>query len=167
MGIYTKRLAIEPFRLAFLEDYCREFTEGITQYQYPDSFTDLAAARQVMAGFIEDMERGEMLELAVLDREGQFIGSVEVFGLKEEAPEIGLWMKGAAQGLGYGYEALQGVLDYLNSLGRYTYYRYEADVRNLPSLRLAEKFRFEKGGQEEVITGSGKRLLLQAYRIYG
>lgn len=166
LKIYTKRLEIEPFRPAFLEDYCREFTDEVTKYQYPDSFPDRETGGRVLSGFLEDMERGEMLELVILSREGEFLGSAEVFGLKEEAPEIGLWLKKSAQGLGYGHEALRGLLDYLNGLGKFKYYRYEADVRNLPSLRLAEKFPFEKGGREEVVTESGKRLILQAYHIY-
>ena len=164
--IHTQRLVIEPFRPAFLEDYYREFTAEVTQYQYPDPFSDLEAARRVLSGFLEDMDRGEMLELVILSREGEFLGSAEVFGLREEAPEIGLWLKPTVQGKGYGYEALRAVVDYLNSLKKYRYYIYEADVRNVPSLRLIEKFRHEKGEGQKVTTERGKELVLQSYRVF-
>lgn len=166
LKINTQRLAIQPFTLDFLEDYCREFTPEVTRYQYPDPFPDLEAARKALSGFVEDMERGDMLELAVLGQDGEFLGSAEAFGLREEAPELGIWLKSSARGLGYGREALEGVLQYLDSLGGYEYYIYEADERNLPSIRLAERFSHEKGGLEKVITESGKELLLRTYRIY-
>lgn len=167
MEIRTQRLIIKPYQPAFLEDYYREFTQEITKYQYPDPFPDLETANQALSGFAREMERDEMLELVILSREGEFLGSVEVFGLKGETPELGLWLKSAAQGAGYGYEALRAVLDYLNGLNKYRHYIYEADLRNAPSLRLAEKFRFEAGERQEVTTESGKELCLRAYHIFG
>ncbi len=166
LEIRTGRLTIQPFQPKFLEDYYREFTEEITKYQYPDPFPDLEAASQTLSGFARDMEAGDMLELVILSREGEFLGSVEVFGLQEEAPELGIWLKSAAQGAGYGYEALRAVLDYLNGLNKYRHYIYEADVRNAPSLGLAEKFRSEAGERQDLTTESGKELVLQVYRIF-
>lgn len=126
----------------------------------------MEAADAVLSGFVDDMARGDMLELVILTQDREFLGSVEVFGLREEAPELGLWLKKGAQGAGYGCEALKGVIEYLNAAKQYPYYIYEADVRNTPSIRLAEKFRHEKGGCEEITTESGKTLKLQAFRIF-
>lgn len=163
----TDRLVIQPFSNFYLEDYYREFTDEITKYQYPDRFPDIDTAHQVVSGFVADMERGEMLELVILTQDGEFLGSLEVFGLREETPELGLWLKEKAHGVGYGYEALKGVIGYLNETKKYACYIYEADVRNTPSVRLAEKFQHEKGGCEEITTESGKKLKLQTYRIFG
>ena len=65
-----------------------------------------------------------------------------------------------------GYEALKGLLDHLNATGKYQYYIYEVDVRNVASIRLVEKFHFEKGGCEEITTESGKMLTLQTYHVF-
>lgn len=167
LELRTERLVIQPFREDFLEDYYREFTDEITRYQYPDPFPDRKAAKDLVSVFVADMERGDMLELVILTPRGEFLGSMEAFGLKEEAPEVGLWLKRDAQGKGYGHEALKALLDYLNGTGHYKHYIYEADVRNLPSIRLAEKFPFEKGGCEDVVTETGKKLRLQTYWIRG
>lgn len=166
-ALKTERLVIQPFTHAYLEDYYQEFTDEITKYQYPDSFPDVETANQLVSGFVADMNRGEMLELVILTRDGVFLGSLEVFGLREETPEIGLWLKKSAHGQGYGYEALKAVIDSLNATKRYLYYLYEADVRNTPSIRLAQKFQCKKDGLEEITTESGKKLMLQTYRIYG
>lgn len=167
LDLRTERLVIQPFRDEFLEDYYREFTDEITRYQYPDAFPDLDAARSLVHEFVADMERGDMLELVILTPNGEFLGSMEAFGLREETPEVGLWLKSSAHGKGYGYEALKALLDYLSAKGTYRYYIYEVDVRNLPSIRLVERFSFEKGGCEDVVTESGKELRLQTYRILG
>lgn len=166
LQIATERLTIKPLTLSYIEPYHKEFTPEVTRYQYPDPFPDLETANAVLPGFMEDMERGDMLELVILDPRDGFLGSAEVFGLREEAPELGIWLKSSAQGLGYGREALEGLLGYLDGLGRYSYYIYEADERNLPSIRLAERFPHEKGGLEKVSTESGKELMLRTYRIY-
>lgn len=167
LALKTERLVIQPFSNTYLEDYYQEFTDEITKYQYPDSFADVEAARQLVSAFVADMERGEMLELVILTRGGAFLGSLEVFGLREETPEIGLWLKKSAHGQGYGYEALRAVIEALNATNKYRYYLYEADVRNTPSIRLAQKFQYQKDGREEITTESGKKLMMQTYRIYG
>lgn len=162
----TERLLIRPFHDSFLAEYYQEFTDDITKYQYPDPFPNIESAKRLVSEFVAEMEQGSMLELVILTQSGEFIGSMEAFGIQEEAPEVGLWLKSSAQGKGYGYEALKGLLTYLNAHKAYPYYVYEVDVRNLPSIRLVEKFDFEKGSCEDIVTGSGKKLRLQTYHIF-
>ena len=59
-----------------------------------------------------------MLFLALLDSNATFIGSLEVHGLMEETPELGIWIAKEEQGKGYAYEALACVLERL--FGRWT-----------------------------------------------
>lgn len=166
LELRTERLVIQPFCDSFLSEYYKEFTDEITKYQYPDAFPDLKAAKSLVSEFVSEMEQGNMLELVILTRRGEFLGSMEAFGIKEKTPEVGLWLKSSAQGKGYGYEALKGLLTYLSTQGTYQHYIYEVDVRNLPSIRLVEKFNFEKGGCEDIVTESGKELRLQTYHIF-
>ena len=72
----TERLIIQPYRDSFLEAYYTEFTDEITKYQYPDSFSDINAADEILSGFVKAMEQGDMLELVILTRDGEFVGSV-------------------------------------------------------------------------------------------
>ena len=37
----TERLIIQPYSNSFLEEYYKEFTDEITKYQYPDSFSNI------------------------------------------------------------------------------------------------------------------------------
>lgn len=86
----TERLIIQPYRDSFLEAYYTEFTDEITKYQYPDSFSDINAADEILSGFVKAMEQGDMLELVILTRDGEFVGSMEVFDIKEKTPEVGI-----------------------------------------------------------------------------
>ena len=163
--IRTGRLTIVPFELKYLNDYYSGFDKEITKYQYPDSFDSVEAARTLLQEFIDDMNRGEMLFLAILDQKGAFAGGLEVHGLAEEYPELGIWLKKDFQGKGYAYEALRSVLQYLNQTCQKEWYVYEADIRNKPSIRLAAKFSYCKEGLDEFTTESGKELKLQRYLI--
>ncbi|MCI5918727.1 MAG: hypothetical protein MRZ75_05260 [Roseburia sp.] len=73
----------------------QKFTDEIVKHQYPDSFSDIKKANEVMSQFTEDMEHGKMLELVILTPEGEFIGSMEAFDITGKTPELGLWIKSA------------------------------------------------------------------------
>ncbi len=106
-----------------------------------------------------------MLELAILDKEGNFLGSLEVFGLNEDIPEVGIWLKKDCHGLGYGFEALEAGLNYLCDNYKFKKVIYEVDIRNNPSINLVNKFVNEKKSCTNVTTKSGKQLILQTYII--
>ena len=132
--IQTDRLTIIPFDLKFLKEYYDGFDADITKYQYPDPFTTEEAARELLQSFINLMKQGEMFFLAIFTKDNQFIGSIEVHGLKEEHPELGLWIKKEFQQKGYAYEALSNVIKIVNDDYQKEWYIYEADIRNTGSI---------------------------------
>lgn len=161
----SKRLTITAFDMKYLDDYYHNFDKEITQYQYPDPFDSLESARKCLQEFIDAAARGEMLFLALLDSNGTFVGSLEVHGLMEETPELGIWIAKEEQGKGYAYEALVCVLANLKQTKPDTWYVYEADLRNEPSMKLVSKFKFQKKEIDEFTTESGKELKLQQYFV--
>lgn len=165
MRLQTQRLIVAPFDFAYLSDYVREFNAEITRYQYPEPFENEETAREVLASFMADMERGDMLLLALLTHDGEFVGSVEVHGLREKRPELGIWLKQFAQGCGFAYEALSAVLAALDrELGKAEYI-YEADERNAASIALVKRFEHTVGELDEFETESGKLLRLRTYYV--
>lgn len=166
LRIKTPRLVLAPFDMAYLEDYFREFNGEITRYQYPDPYQSLGGARAGLQDFLDGMERGELLFLSILTPDGAFLGGVEVHGLREPRPELGVWVKEAAQRQGYAYEALSHVLAYVDQAYQKTWYVYEADVRNRGSMKLVERFAFQTEGElDEFQTETGKDLRLQKFLI--
>ncbi|WP_051209412.1 GNAT family N-acetyltransferase [Butyrivibrio sp. WCD3002] len=98
--------------------------------------------------------------MSILDMDENCVGSVEVHGLNEEVPEIGIWIIKDQQRKGYAYEALSAVLDYTNKEYKKNRFFYEADVRNTGSQELLRKFKHEDKGIDKFTTESGKYLEL-------
>lgn len=165
LEIKTGRLTIRPYSDRYLNDYYQEFTEEITHYQYPDPFGSKEDARKLVHEFCSYMEQGEMLELVILSKENEFLGSVEVMGLEEEHPELGIWLKKSAHGKGYAFEALKSLIEFLDKTYHKESYAYEADIRNEASTHLVEKFDSQKKDLTHIVTESGKELDLQMYMI--
>lgn len=159
--IQTDRLTIIPFNLKHLKDYYDGFDTEITKYQYPDPFKSEANAQEMLQIFIDLMNQEEMLFLSVFTNDR----SVEVHGLKEEQPELGIWIKKEFQKKGYAYEALSSVIKMVNENFQKEWYVYEADIRNEGSIKLVEKFYCRKEGLDEFVTETGKELKLQKFII--
>jgi len=161
------KIKIEPFTMEYLQDYYREFTEEIAKYQWPDPFETLEDAEHLLKEFLEEMERGETLLLVALSEEGEFLGSSEVHGLTEDCPELGVWIKKSQWGKGYAYEALKAALDIAGTKYGKKEFFYEADVRNIGSMKLLHKFENEyeiiEQDVEKLTTDSGKKLELQGF----
>lgn len=163
--IQTDRLTITPFELKNLSDYCAGFDAEVTKYQYPEPFATKSEAQAALQSFIDLMNQGEMLFLSVFTKDGAFIGGVEVHGLKEAEPELGIWIGKEYRQRGYAYEALRDVMKMVNKQYRKEWYVYEADIRNEGSIKLVEKFICRKDGLDEFTTESGKKLKLQKFLI--
>lgn len=163
--IETDRLKIVPFEMKYLEEYYSEFDEEITKYQYPEPFESISVAEEVLQGFIDCMEQNEMLFLSILTPDGDFIGGAEVHGLQEEYPELGIWIKKQSQQKGYAYEALTSVSKFSDDNYHKDWYVYEADIRNIGSMKLVEKFEYQEKEIDEFETETGKSLVLQKFLI--
>lgn len=83
-------ISIVPFDMKYLNDYYREFNAEITEFQWTDPFDNIEDAKALLQKFSEEMHAGKTLLFSVLSKEGAFIGSVEVHGLSDNCPELGL-----------------------------------------------------------------------------
>lgn len=163
--LQSDRLTIVPFDLKHLKDYCIGFDTDVTKYQYPNPFLKESDAQEMLQSFIELMNQGEMLFLSILTKDGHFIGSIEVHGLKESQPELGIWIKKEFQRKGYAYEALSNVMKMVDEDFHKEWYVYEADIRNESSIKLVERFCYFKEDFEEFTTETGKELKLQRFIV--
>ena len=162
-----RKIKIEPFRMDYLEEYYDAFDEEITKYQWPDPFESLSDAKELLQSFLNEVEAGETILLSVISEEGKFVGSSEIHGLSEVCPEVGVWIKASEWNKGYAYEALKAALDLARDKYGKTEFFYEADVRNIGSMKLLHKFEenYEilNQGIEKMTTDSGKELELQGF----
>lgn len=161
----NKKTNIVPFEMKYLKEYYDGFNADITKYQWPDPFNTIDDAKELLKEFLDEMKKDETLLFAVLDAENKFVGSVETHGLSEDSPEVGVWIIGPEQGKGYAYEALSYILNLAQDKYGKKRSFYEADVRNVGSTKLLNKFsnlyEINVLGVEEFVTDSGKELKLQ------
>ena len=161
------KISIEPFRMDQLEDYNREFNEEITKYQWPDPFESLEDAKELLQSFLDEVEQGETIPLSAISEDGEFIGSSEVHSLSEDCSEVGVWIKQSEWNKGYAYAALKAALDLARERYGKSEFFYEADVRNIGSMKLLRKFEDEyeiiEQDVEKLTTDSGKELELQGF----
>lgn len=169
--IKSERFNIVPFEMKYLNHYFNGFNAEITKFQWPDPFESIEDARATLQEFLNEMDREETLLFSILSKDGDFLGSVEVHGLTEDYPELGIWIIKSEQNKGYAYEALNVVLDYVRSKYDKTAFYYEADIRNTGSIKLLRKFdeKYEiiEQGLERSTTDSGKELELQGHILRG
>lgn len=165
--MHTKRIRLAPFEMKYLLDYFHGFNLEITKYQWPDPFENSESAKNVLQEFLSEMASGETLLFSILSKNDVFLGSVEVHGLAESCPELGVWIIESEQNRGYAYEALNEVLQYVSTKYGKDSFFYEADIRNTASMKLLHKFEDQyeiiEQGFEKLITDSGKVLELQGY----
>lgn len=165
--IKSERFNVAPFEMKYLNHYFNGFNAEITKFQWPDPFESIEDARATLQEFLNEMDREETLLFSILSKDGDFLGSVEVHGLTEDYPELGIWIIKSEQNKGYAYEALNVVLDYVCSKYDKTAFYYEADIRNTGSIKLLRKFdeKYEiiEQGLERLTTDFGKELELQGH----
>ena len=167
--IKTERLNIVPFEMMYLNNYFNWFNAEITKFQWPDPFKSIEDQRTMLQEFLDEMARGETLILSILSKNDDFLGSVEVHGLTEDCPELGIWILQTEQNKEYAYEALNSVLEYVRAKYNKSAFYYEADIRNTGSIKLLNKFneKYEiiAQGLEKITTDTGKYLELQGFII--
>ena len=165
--MHTEKINIIPFEMKYLLDYYHGFNHEITKFQWPDPFESSENAKNMLQEFLNEMEREETLLFSIVSKNNAFLGSVEVHGLTGECPELGVWIIESEQNKGYAYTALNEVLNYVNAkYGKKSFF-YEADIRNIASMKLLRKFETQykiiEQGFEKSTTDSGKALELQGY----
>ncbi len=165
--IISERTNIVPFEMKYLNHYFRGFNAEITKFQWPDPFESIEDARSMLQDFLNEMDREETLLFSILSKDEDFLGSVEIHGLAEDCPELGIWIIEPQQNKGYAYEALNAVLGYVRLKYDKNVFFYEADIRNTGSIKLLRKFdkKYEiiEREIERFTTDSGKDLELQGY----
>lgn len=167
--IASERINIVPFEMKHLNDYYSEFNADITKFQWPDPFESMEDAKATLQEFLNEMDREETLFFSLLSKNDEFLGSIEIHGLVEACPELGIWIIKSRQNQGYAYEALNAVLDYVSAKYHKTKFFYEADIRNTGSTKLLRKlggkYEIIEQGFERLTTDSGKELELQGYLL--
>ncbi len=155
--IESERLRLLSLTERYTESIFESFTPDITRYMLPKAPESLSETEAFVASAIDGFERGTDLHLVIIGRAtSEFFG---VCGLHDrEEPELGIWLKKPAHGLGYGREAIAALIDWATQHLIFDYLIYPVDRRNTPSLKIPESLGGKVIGERTERSQSGVEL---------
>ncbi|WP_051542073.1 GNAT family N-acetyltransferase [Clostridium lundense] len=166
INIETSNLILVPVSEVHIKEIFENFNEQIVTYMEPQVVKNIDEIYKIVKGFIEGRENNTDYVYAItLKSSGEFIGIVSLHNLKNESPELGIWIKISYHGNHYGREAIGGVIDYAQSLG-VKKLCYPVDRRNISSKKIPLFY----GGKlvteyKKVETSDGRILEEEIYEI--
>lgn len=168
VSVETARLRLRPVEPGDAPQVFRHFTPAVTRYMWPRSPQQIGESQAFIDRARAGAERGDNLVVAILRRDGgEFLGCCGVHGGDNgRTPELGIWIKEAAHGHGYGKEAVLAMKQWADEHLLYDYLIYPVDRRNRPSRRIPEAMGGEVFETKLATAQDGRTLDEVVYRIW-
>lgn len=120
--------------------------------------------------FIDSMVRkrqaGTDLVFVILDKgSGEFLGCFGLHHLASPTPELGIWLKTAAHGRGFGREAAHTALLWAKANFSFEAFLYPVEERNIPSRNIPESYGAEVITRQQVTNQAGLLHNILTYRL--
>jgi [ribosomal protein S5]-alanine N-acetyltransferase len=128
-----------PINGSYANDIFINFNDEITRYMYPKPAKEISETNGFITESIKGLKEGNNLQLVALKKpEMEFLGCIGLHHVGQKDPELGIWIKKAAHGYGYGLEAISAVIEWAEKNVEYEYLKYPVDRRNFASKRIPE-----------------------------
>jgi RimJ/RimL family protein N-acetyltransferase len=164
--LFANRLALRAFTPADAPEIFAAVSPTITRFMAWDPSPSLATFAEVWRRWLPRMTAGTDLSLVIrLTSTDEFVGVAGVHGIGSAEPEVGIWLKETAHGLGYGREAIGAIAKWAPAHIGATALIYPVAKQNLPSRRLAESLHGVIVGERKLRKSSGVVLDEVVYRI--
>jgi ribosomal-protein-alanine N-acetyltransferase len=137
--IETVRLKIRPISFKYIKEIFDEFTSEICKYLIPQPSKNISEIRDFINLSICQVKNGITIQFELENKLDEFVGIVGVYKINTRNPELGLWIKTKEQNKGYGTEALNAIIEWINLNIEYDHLIYPIDKRNERSRKLIEK----------------------------
>ncbi len=137
--IQSSRLQLSQFQISDAEEVFACITPAITRFMRwdPPTWTEyLARCEQRVR-----QPNANTLSFVIRRRQDhECLGMAGVEDIDRPSPELGLWLKEAAHGQGFGLEVVGALIDWAHkNLGKDSF-TYPVAVQNMASRRIAERF---------------------------
>ncbi len=166
-SITTERLVLTPISLNHKEDIFREFTDDITRLMYPSTPKSIDETISFIEASIEGFLEKREIVVAILSKDTrEYLGTAGLHRIDSRTPELGIWIRKASHGNGYGREAIKGLKDWADKHLAYEYLRYPVFVDNLPSKKIPESLGGIAKDEYETTNQKGEHHRAVDYYIY-
>ena len=166
--ISSGRILLRPISERDTWQVFENFTADVARFMVPQPPECVQDTIQFIRHAVAGMERGENLQLVIVDKtSGEFLGCCGLHGHgTPRTPELGIWLKVAAHGNGYGQEAIAALVSWAERHLVYDYLVYPVDRENHPSRKIPQALGGEIFGEMICRRQDGGRLDVVIYRIY-
>ena len=165
--LIAKRIKLIPIDMRYAKEICKNFTAEITVHMWPSAPKSQAEINQHILNKQNEMQNGEEIALLIIDKiTDEFLGYASLHLVKSMTPEMGIWLKKAAQGHQYGFEALNLLKTWAETNLSYDYLKYPVAKQNFASRKLAEKLGGTVAAEYIKTSESGNLLDEVEYRFY-
>lgn len=165
LKIEAECVRLEIISPAFERDIFETFDADVTRYMFPQPAKDITETSAFVDSSLKRL--ADNLQFVILDKNArEFLGCCGLHGeASPHNPELGIWLKTAAHGHGYGREAITALVTWAKDHLVLNSFSYPVDKRN----HASRKIPLALGGEpvdERVDTGlAGNKLELVFYRI--
>jgi RimJ/RimL family protein N-acetyltransferase len=164
--LFATRLALRTFTPADAPEIFAAVSPTVTRFMSWDPSPSPAAFAEVWHQWLPRMAAGTDLSLVIrLQATDEFLGVAGIHRIGSAEPEVGIWLKETAHGLGYGREAIGAIVKWAPAHIGAAALIYPVAKQNLPSRRLAESLHGTIVGERNLRKSSGVVLDEVVYRI--
>ena len=137
--IETKRLLLVPINLIYQNDIFKEFSLEVARFLTPQPTGNIENTIYFINDSREKTSQGSQIQLVALNKDTkEFLACVGLHEINTKTPELGLWFKKSAWGLGYGKESMLALKQWADKNLDYDYINYPVYKENTPSRKIAE-----------------------------
>jgi RimJ/RimL family protein N-acetyltransferase len=166
IALTSARLSLRSFIAADAPESFAASTTTLTRFMGWDPSPSLKAFAEVWSEWVPQMASGTDLALVIrLKTTGEFLGMAGLHHIGSPEPEIGIWIKEAAHGLGYGREAVATTIAWAGENVGAAGFIYPVVVQNHSSRHLAESLGGTPVGTRQLRKPSGEVLDELVYRV--
>jgi RimJ/RimL family protein N-acetyltransferase len=164
--LVSERLSLRAFTPADASEIFDAASPTITRFMTWDPSPSIEAFAGVWRQWLPRMTAGTDLHLVIrLRSTDEFLGVAGVHRIGSPEPEVGIWVKEAAHGLGYGRESIAAIVKWAPAHTSATAFIYPVVEQNHRSRRLAESLHGTIVGARELRKSNGVVLDEVVYRI--
>lgn len=141
--IETERLAFRPIGQIDKYTVCKEFTAQVTRYMPFTPTGNLEEISQFISTAMNNLVDLREIIFCILEKKtDEFLGCAGLHHINAGFIELGIWLKIGSHRKGYGLEAIQRLVRFIDENFAVEYISYPVDVMNFASRRIPELLGF-------------------------